>query len=208
MAVNVAMKDQFPFLSLPSELRNEIYSLTLDASDVAISYHYQETGLGKAIARRRSPRDLDHASDITLNSAIVVANCQIYHETFRMLYMQPLHFQDASALHSFLLAIGPAHRQMLIDITLHSWSFGYPLNRAALVLLSEATSLKRLRVQCDNCTGPGIVAVCAAQSACWDFGKWVEEVGLSKGRDDSEFVAERNEDGKHFCYSRTWVSKN
>lgn len=198
----------FPFMSLPAELRNEIYSLVLDASNLTVSYHYQDHDVGKAVARRRNCRDIDHASDTILNSALVLANRQIYHETFAMLYMQPLHFQDAAALHTFLLTIGPAHRAMLTDVTLHNWTYGFPLNHPSLTLLSEAKNVNRLRVQCDNCTGPGLVSTCAAQSACWDFAKWLDEMKLSRKREDSGFVTERDEDGKRFCYSRTWVLKN
>ena len=186
-------------------MRNEIYNLVLDSSHLTIAYHYNNVGLGKAVARQRSSRDVDHASDTILNSALVLANRQIYHETFGMLYMRPLHFQDAAALHTFLVAIGPNHRAMLTDITLHSWNFGHPLNEPALALLSEATSLERVSVQCDNCTGSGIVAVCAAQSACWDFGKWMEGSGLDEGRDDGGFITERADDGKSFRYSRSWL---
>lgn len=198
-------RNYFPFMSLPPELRNEIYHLALGASTLTISYHGQGYGLGKVVARRRNPRDINHASDTVLNSALVVVSNQIYRETFWMLYTQPLHFQDVTALHTFLLAIGPEHRAMLKDITIHNWQFGYPVNHGCLELLAETTNLQRLRIQCDNCTGPGLVAICAAQSACWDFGKWVDEVGLSKGREDSDFVAERNENGRGFCYSRTWA---
>jgi len=198
----------FPFLSLPPELRNEIYLLSFGAAHLTISFHYQSHGLGRAVARRRNARNLDHASDTILNGALALVNHQVYHETFSMLYVQPLHFQDAAALHTFLVTIGPVHRALLSDITLHSWDFGHPLNQASLQLLSKTKSLRQLRVQCDHYTGSGIVAVCAAQSACWDFGRWVEEVGLSQGREDSGFVARRDEDAKGFCYSRTWLSSD
>lgn len=188
-------------------MRNEIYYHALGASDLTISYHCSDFAFGKAIALRRNPRDINHASHTSLNSALVLANKQIYNETYGMLYRQPLHFSDVAALHTFLLAIGQEHRDMLTDITIRTWSFGYPLNRGCLELLAKTTNLARLRVQCDNCTGPGLVSICASQSACWDFGNWVEAVGFGKDYEDSDFVTERLEDGEGFCYSRTWERK-
>lgn len=201
----MAKRDYFPFMSLPPELRNHIYALVLGTHDLTISYHYQANGLGKALARRPNSRDIDTATNTILNAALIVANHQIYEESHCMLYCQPFHFQDAAALHTFLVAVGPIKRAMLTDVTLHNWNFGYALNSSSINLLADAKHLKRLSIQCDNCVGPGLVAVCAAQSACWDFGKWVEEVKLNSGMEDGGFVTERMENGSGFRYSRSWV---
>jgi len=159
----------FPFLSLPSELRNKIYSLCLEDPDGMVM------GEGWR-AHRRVPKRCQHnrygadryaglnnlcppisAQDdvykpLTLLPSLLATNKQIYAEAAAMLYSQPLHFTCTTALHSFLAPLSNKTASLVHSITLHSyetWGRGVrkAMNVSALTLLPKCSNLSLLRIE-------------------------------------------------------------
>lgn len=157
----------FPFLSLPSELRNKIYSLALEDPDGMV--------LGEGWrAHRRVPKrcqwhlddHLDRSYGLTnltgrepdqeglrsLVPSLLAVNKQIYAEAAAMLYSQPMHFTCTTALHSFLAPLSYQTASLIHSITLHgyeTWGRGVrkAMNVSALTLLSKCTNLNSLRIE-------------------------------------------------------------
>jgi len=159
----------FPFLSLPSELRNKIYSLALEDPDGMVM------GEGWR-AHRRVPKRCQHNrygadryagldnlcppmsahndvyKPLTLVPSLLATNKQIYAEAAAMLYSQPLHFTCTTALHSFLAPLGNTTASLVTSITLHSyetWGRGVrkAMNVSALTLLPKCVNLTLLRIE-------------------------------------------------------------
>lgn len=160
----------FPFLSLPSELRNKIYSLCLeDPAGMVMGEGWR--------AHRRVPKrcqthnfnadrydglDNIHRSSSgiqgvykplkSLVPSLLATNKQIYAEAAAMLYSQPLHFTCTTALHSFLAPLSNTTASLVHSITLHSyetWGRGIrkAMNVSALTLLPKCSNLTLLRIE-------------------------------------------------------------
>ncbi|KAI4739249.1 hypothetical protein E4T50_10307 [Aureobasidium sp. EXF-12298] len=157
----------FPFLSLPSELRNKIYSLALEDPDGMVL----DEGWR---AHRRVPKrcqwnlddHLDRSYGLTnlagrepdqeglrsLVPSLLAVNKQIYAEAAAMLYSQPLHFTCTTALHSFLAPLSCQTASLVHSIILHryeTWGRGVrkAMNVSALTLLSKCSNLNSLRIE-------------------------------------------------------------
>jgi hypothetical protein len=159
----------FPFLALPSELRNKVYSLALeDPNGIVMGEGWR--------AHRRVPKrwhthnfDADryagldnlHRSSsgirkaytpLTLVPSLLAVNKQIYAEAAAILYSQPLHFTCTTALHSFLAALSMQTASLVSSITIHhyeTWGRGVrkAMNVSALTLLSKCGNLQLLRIE-------------------------------------------------------------
>jgi hypothetical protein len=149
----------FAFLSLPSELRNKIYSLALEDPDGMVM------GEGWR-AHRRVPKRCTHISygaqnryadwnretPCTLLPSLLAVSKQIYAEAAAILYSQPLHFTCTTALHSFLAPLSNQTASLVRSITLHEYeTYGRGVRKAmnvsALTLLSKCTNLNLLRIE-------------------------------------------------------------
>jgi hypothetical protein len=162
----------FPFLSLPSELRNKIYSLALEDPDgmvmgegwrahrrVPKRCHHISHGAQNRYAdwnnlycadssNRESVRD----TPCTLLPSLLAVSKQIYAEAAAILYSQPLHFTCTTALHSFLAPLSNKTASLVLSITLHEYeTYGRGVRKAmnvsALTLLPKCTNLTLLRIE-------------------------------------------------------------
>ncbi|KAL8647402.1 MAG: hypothetical protein Q9226_006444 [Calogaya cf. arnoldii] len=195
-------KKIFPFLSLPAELKNKIYSYALTSDDaihliskrrnqfrhtVALgdtdsfgkdsrrgSYGYMRSNTNPVI--RKPP----------LVPQLLALNQQIHDETQPILYGANIFaVEDMKALHTFLAEIGPKNCAVLQQISIkqlgHSRttsSMAYP----AFVLLANAVNLTRLEMDCAISWGEGH----RIGRAFWrEAHHWMESVGRHEGRRDA-----------------------
>ncbi|KER00706.1 hypothetical protein AUEXF2481DRAFT_24999 [Aureobasidium subglaciale EXF-2481] len=165
----------FPFLSLPTELRNKIYFLALeDPNGMVLGEGWR--------AHRRVPVRTQHfghgnkdlyaglsnltpseplpdgtlpdskESQRTLIPSILAVNKQIYAEAAAILYAQPLHFINTVALHSFLAPMSDQTASLIRNITVHTyetWGRGVrkAMNVSALTLLRSCKNIEHLRIE-------------------------------------------------------------
>lgn len=141
----------FPFLSLPAELRNVIYTQALiDPKGVFL---VSKTKAFRRIVCRANPDDspsrayrsrrryrhyhltggqisesqrADEASPPTVVPLVpaLLATCrQIRDEAQGLFYKQRITVEDTTALHTFLASIGPGNRGLLDDLTVKGWGW-------------------------------------------------------------------------------------
>lgn len=159
----------FPFLSLPSELRNKIYSLCLEDPDGMVMgegwrFHrrvpkrcqHNRYGADRYAGLNNLCPPISARYDVykpsTLSPSLLATNKQIYAEAAAMLYSQPLHFTCTTALHSFLAPLSNTTASLVTSITLHSyetWGRGIrkAMNVSALTLLPKCRNLSLLRIE-------------------------------------------------------------
>lgn len=159
----------FPFLSLPSELRNKIYSLCLEDPDGMVMgegwrFHRRVpkrcqhnrygadryAGLNNLCPPTSAHYDVYKPS--TLSPSLLATNKQIYAEAAAFLYSQPLHFTCTTALHSFLAPLSNPPASLVTSITLHSYEtcgrgIRKAMNVSALTLLPKCRNLSLLRIE-------------------------------------------------------------
>ncbi|KAK5113035.1 hypothetical protein LTR85_011057 [Meristemomyces frigidus] len=167
-------KDQkpFPFMSLPAELRDQIYELALvDPSGVSLvskTKSYRRTVIRAVILEygdthyygRRRRRRIDQQSQSTqsedahntLVPALLAVSKQVHSEGLGYLYQQPIVLQDTHALHSFLSVIG-SMRSRVTHLTVEGWGGGrgtnHAMNFCAFPLLGLCTNLQTLFLDCN-----------------------------------------------------------
>ncbi|CAD0089027.1 unnamed protein product [Aureobasidium vineae] len=165
----------FPFLSLPTELRNKIYLLALEDPDGMVlkegwrayrrvpqrgQYHgYNNKDRYAGLANLVATRSLDPQGNDTPNSTVctllpslLAVSKQIYAEAAAILYAQPLHFENTTALHSFLAPLSSQTAFLIRSITIHTyetWGRGIrkAMNVSALTLLRSCSNLQTLRIE-------------------------------------------------------------
>ncbi|KAJ4356710.1 uncharacterized protein N0V89_004746 [Didymosphaeria variabile] len=202
-------KKIFPFLQLPAEIRNEIYSHCLH--DPAGIYLFSTTqkfrrtvDRGSELSfRGRPPPLIDDSEDEDVDEvsqqdqpsseyrplvpALLAVCKQINSEARDILYGHDFYVKDTLALHSFLVDLGPRAAGYLKNITLGEWGFGRGVhkayNHACFTALSSATNLEHF-------TFHGILSWNdAPKSAATIFYRdafpWLEAVGIAKGKADA-----------------------
>ncbi|KAG9517381.1 hypothetical protein KCV07_g6240, partial [Aureobasidium melanogenum] len=162
----------FPFLSLPSELRNKIYSMALEDPDGMVlhegwrahrrvpkrcQYHNYEdrgryAGIGNLVYSAGSYHKQEGQASCTLIPSLLAVNKQIYAEAVAILYSQPLHFVNTTALHSFLAPLSNRTGSLVRNITIHTyenWGRGVrkAMNVSAMTLLRTCSDLETLRIE-------------------------------------------------------------
>ncbi|KAG9662069.1 hypothetical protein KCU95_g7347, partial [Aureobasidium melanogenum] len=162
----------FPFLSLPSELRNKIYSLALEDPDGMVlhegwrahrrvpkrcQYHNCEdkeryAGIGNLVYSDESYHNQGGQASCTLVPSLLAVSKQIYAEAAAILYSQPLHFVNTTALHSFLAPLSNQTGSLVRNITIHNyenWGRGVrkAMNVSAMTLLRTCSNLETLRIE-------------------------------------------------------------
>ncbi|WPH05092.1 Hypothetical protein R9X50_00799100 [Acrodontium crateriforme] len=166
----------FPFLSLPRELRDEIYEYALTDSSAVflvsktkIYRRCVERGpvapcsyRARMLLKRQSRRQYPAESEISVAETTpnpfrpaLLATCkQIHEEAINLLYGQEFVVADTLALHSFIAGIGPENRKRLIDITVNtvgtSRGTHKAMNFASLTALAACVNLKVLGFECNN----------------------------------------------------------
>ncbi|KAE9972860.1 hypothetical protein BLS_008329 [Venturia inaequalis] len=144
----VTAPQSFPFLKLPAELRNRIYSLALVPDDpIQLTKTIQKNRRHVATRTKRS----------TLQQRIshnILRTCkQVYYEAAPVLYGQPMEFSDPyghgqTALVCFLSQIGKHGARMLQTIVLDTVKVGKvsAFTHPVFTLLIDAINLKELRI--------------------------------------------------------------
>lgn len=170
-------KKVFPFLSLPPEIRNYIYSLALDDTQekwlVSCTRHYRR-GVRRATIHeykynfsadgnyyfyngRLNHSSLDDDEDVDYDEprrlcpALLALNRQLYNEAASLLYTNTFVVEDTVALHAFLLNIGPSKRNFIEKIIIKGYGRTKAhkvYNHPALSLLKGLPNLKEVVFDC------------------------------------------------------------
>jgi len=149
----------FPFLSLPAEIRNEIYEYTLTDFVGGFSVYtrthgnrYEVLRGGPLITHLRSTSDwrVDNREIAPLGMSVLSINRSIHDEATSYLYSRHFYFEDGKALYLFLRCIGGKNRALLRHVTLMNWTYNgtrVGFMHPAFDLLAEATGLQSLGLQ-------------------------------------------------------------
>ncbi|KAH0345599.1 hypothetical protein KCU81_g4350, partial [Aureobasidium melanogenum] len=143
----------FPFLSLPSELRNKIYSLALEDPDGMVLHEgWRATSSRNLVYSDQGYHSQEGQASCTLIPSLLAVNKQIYAEAAAILYSQPLHFVNTTALHSFLAPLSNQTGSLIRKITIHNyenWGRGVrkAMNVSAMTLLRSCSNLETLRIE-------------------------------------------------------------
>jgi hypothetical protein len=209
----IPKKRIFPFLKLPAEIRNEIYSHCLH--DPVGIYLFSTTQKfrrtvyrGTELAFRGRPPTLpprpsggsdDEDEDEVAQQdqprtefrpfipALLAVCKQINTEARDILYGHEFYVKDTLALHSFLVDLGPRAAGYLKNVTLGEWGFGRGVhkayNHACFTALAAATNLEHF-------TFHGILSWSQSPHSgatifYRDAFPWLEAVGSVKGKADA-----------------------
>lgn len=192
----------FPFLRLPAEIRNMIYSYALvDPSGikfVAVQRHRRrcvqrvsDKTFGQ-VARRsyyQSNMINDDADEqaVELFPSLLAVNKQIFHEACDILYGNEFVFADPIALYAFMLNIGRGGSVLRIKtMRLRGWGYSRTskaYNNACFTSLREAENLEKFYIDCS--VGWYRQPKNAAQQIYRDAHGWLEDVARVKGKFDA-----------------------
>ncbi|KAJ4990122.1 hypothetical protein SVAN01_04403 [Stagonosporopsis vannaccii] len=192
----------FPFLELPAEIRNMIYSYALTEPSgihfVAVQRHRRRcvervsTKTFSQVADSRSPyqaRNINDDSDeraASLVPSLLAVNKQIHQESCDILYSNELVFADSIALYAFMINLGPASAARIKKIRIKGWGYGRTskaYNNACFAVLIWATNLEKLYI--DSSVGWWSAPKGAAQQLYRDAFPWLEAVGHGRGKFDA-----------------------
>lgn len=162
----------FPLFSLPSELRNKIYSLVLeDPHGMVLNEGWRAhrrvpkrcqyldcrdkeryAGLGNLVYSEKCYYHRNGHLSCNLVPALLAVSKQVYAEAATILYSQPLHFVNTTALHSFLAPLSNQIGSLIRNITIHNYDVGgrgvrKSMNVSALTLLRSCSNLQTLRIE-------------------------------------------------------------
>ncbi|KZM26461.1 uncharacterized protein EKO05_0005340 [Ascochyta rabiei] len=195
----------FPFLELPAEIRNMIYTYALTDSSginfVAVQRNKRRCvervsrKVFDSVSRFRSPyqpsrtnNSPDDTNDLPapLMPSLLAVNKQINQEGSDILYSNELVFADPVALYSFMINLGPGSASHLRIIRLNGWDRGRTskaYNNACFAVLISATNLEKLHI--DTSMGWFRHSKGAAQLFYRNAFPWLEAVGTTKGKYDA-----------------------
>ena len=148
----------FPFLSLPAELRDQIYELAFcepngltlvsatksyrrivcrgDIFSPDEDHYYGRRRRGKYRGRYRisgqsqSQSTEDEISKRQLVPNLLAVNKQIHAEGINFLYGQEIVLDDTMTLHQFLASIGDDNQKRLLELTIKGWGGGRGTHKA------------------------------------------------------------------------------
>lgn len=245
----------FPFLSLPSELRNKIYQLALEDPEGLVmnegwrAYRRMPqrgqcfrhgnkekyaglanlvqptTGQPLCATGSINSQGIDtpypvESTVCTLSPSLLAVNKQIYAEAAAILYSQPLHFENTTALHSFLAPLSNQTASLVRSITIHTyenWGRGTrkAMNVSALTLLRSCSNLQKLCIEGYHtyegyCNRGATTAqkrgqdqgVGIARQLYRDVGFWLDTVGASKALQILELPIFQRPDLRHYIHNR------
>ncbi|KAJ4372726.1 hypothetical protein N0V86_008091 [Didymella sp. IMI 355093] len=193
----------FPFLQLPAEIRNMIYSYALvdpsGAKFVAVQRNKRrcvERVSSKTFSQISGSRSYYQSSRINddaeeqateLGPSLLAVNKQIHREGCDFLYSNELVFADPIALYAFMINLGPGGSASRIKtIRLKGWGYGRTskaYNNACFAVLVYAKNLEKLYIDCN--VGWYRQPKSAAQQIYRDAFPWLEEVGRAKTKFDA-----------------------
>ncbi|KAK5682753.1 hypothetical protein LTS10_005883 [Elasticomyces elasticus] len=137
-------RKSFPFLSLPAELRNEIYELHLSVAGTVQPSTKEPTS-----ASRKAAALVDGKVPDSVLSLLAV-NHQIHDEALGIFYNRnPLSFEDTLHLHAFMVCLGNPRLESVLDITVHYAdlsSGGRSLTELVFGQLKRMKNLRKLEI--------------------------------------------------------------
>jgi hypothetical protein len=136
--------EKFPFLDLPAEIRNMIYSLVLERP----GYHIELSGKHSGVIHTRwynRGRGYISRHDEPYSTSLMRVNKQISVESMPYLFSRhTFEFRDSTMMQRFLEYIGPERTKSLVSVAV---SQQYAISiRQAYDLLSSAVSLTKLEI--------------------------------------------------------------
>lgn len=142
----------FPFLKLPAEIRNMIYSYLLICPTVLGT---QYVAAGPQVGRywfgegwNWTLRNAPPVKATSIDTAVLSVSREISTEARAILFSQPIHCRDLQAMYYFARRIGPDNRSLLRDIGVHtlgkSWSAAE--RRRLFSWLAQVRNVRRLRI--------------------------------------------------------------
>ena len=203
-------KKIFPFNSLPAELKNQIYGLTLTDPNgiylISRTKQYHKTVMrdtsnfrcsstkhrrrGRYYGSWRTSQAEDETKPVlqlaSLRPNIMLLNREIFAETQPLLYSSnQFFFEDTTAMYAFLATIGSKNCATLTDLTIKGWgeTRGHKaMNHPAFTLLGNAINLHRLHVDCHfHYGGP----TQAARYFYREVNHYLHAIGREKGQYDA-----------------------
>jgi hypothetical protein len=137
--------EKFPFLDLPAEIRNIIYSLVLERPGNHIHLSGKHTGIINALwlGPKRNDTSRIHG---TYSTSLMRVNKQINLESTPYLFSRhTFEFTDSTMLQRFLEYIGPERTKSLVSVQVNTQ---YAISTwQAYSLLSSAVALTKLEIQ-------------------------------------------------------------
>ncbi|KAF2646248.1 hypothetical protein P280DRAFT_387178 [Massarina eburnea CBS 473.64] len=197
----------FPFLQLPAEIRNQIYSLCL-VDPVGIYLCATTKKVRRTVRRVPESNYLDFANNVPnkiapLVPALLATNKQIYEEARTMLYDNDFYMGDTLTMHSFLVDIGARAAALLKRVALISWGGGRGVNKAynhaSFTALSTATNLENFIIY--RTLGYRSDPKGVATNFYRDAFPWLEAYGTAKGKVDAA-VDTVQISGSNLCLTR------
>ncbi|KAF1921373.1 hypothetical protein BDU57DRAFT_438415 [Ampelomyces quisqualis] len=194
----------FPFLLLPAEIRNMIYSYALtDRTGINLvgCFKHRRRTVERVSADMQATIPHGHhwsRSDLNygvwgqyekpsaLVPSLLAVSKQIHQEACDILYDNDFIFADSFTLYNFLLNLGPTGAKQLKRVRMLDWCIGRGMkgyNHACFALLVQATNLKTFRF--DKLSGWASKASGAASKFYRDANPWLEAVAAAKGKVDA-----------------------
>lgn len=141
--------EKFPFLDLPAEIRNMIYSLVLERP----GYHIDLSGKQSGVIRTHWYKP-GHGAWTNVNQpyspSLIRVNKQISVESSSYLFSRhTFEFRDTTMMERFLEYIGSERTKSLVSVRVNQL-YGVS-TRQALNLLSPAVSLTKLQIMSAHC---------------------------------------------------------
>lgn len=139
--------EKFPFLELPAEIRNMIYSLVLERRGHHICLSGKNSGTIQTFWYNPEGRYLSR--DSSYSTSLMRVNKQISVESTPYLFTRhTFEFIDSTMMQRFLEYIGPERTKSLVSVLVKQQ---YAVSiRQAYDLLSPATSLNKLEIHSSN----------------------------------------------------------
>ncbi|KAH7384341.1 hypothetical protein DE146DRAFT_223234 [Phaeosphaeria sp. MPI-PUGE-AT-0046c] len=194
----------FPFLDLPGEIKNMIYSYALTdpygINLVGTFKHRRRTvervsaelhdnishGNNWSTARLNGGLREQYEAPATLAPALLLVNKQIYQEARDILYNNEFIFGDSFTLYNFMLNLSPTGAKQLKHLRIKEWCYGRGMkgyNHSCFAALVQATNIKTFRV--DRLSGWSRDVKGHASKFYRDAFPWLEAVGAAKRKADA-----------------------
>ena len=205
-------------MSLPAELRNQIYALALTDLNACICLVSKTKRYRRTVQlvsdqrndyRPHTPsQSSEGTDDVTFPDLVpnlLLLNKAIHAESQPILYAgNTFAVEDTTAMHAFLAKIGPKNRATITDLKVQGWGYTKAhkaLNHPALTMLVDAVNLEHLDLGCHIGWGGGPKKI--AKQLYRDGFYWLEAVGTGKRKFDAavdiiEIADEYLTRGSHF----------
>ncbi|RMZ71224.1 short-chain dehydrogenase reductase sdr [Pyrenophora seminiperda CCB06] len=174
-------REIFPFMQLPAELRNMIYTYALtDGLGIYL------IGITKDNRRNTQRVSAKPYMMTPLVPSLLAVNKQIYREGIDILYDNEFFFANGFALYAFMINLGPTGAKHIKKITLQAyllWDASGVYNHCCFASLVLATNLTFFRI--DYWRWRSVSPKRVARQLYRDAFPWLEAMGAAKGKLDA-----------------------